>query len=458
VSPRPRQGILPLLMAGQRSDITARAGLTLVVEAMRAFGLTELATEHLKLRKRDRGHTEADKLEALILLIAAGGDCVEDIRLLNSDDALQKALDCSFPSADSLLRFLSCFEDETNAAGGARGDARLRPESPSLLALARVNTQMIGRACADCTEATLDVDATVIESHKRDALPHYKGGRGYQPAVALWAEQDLIVADEFRDGNVPAGMQPLECVTRAVAALPASITRRFLRGDTALYEIHLLKYLVAQNIQFTVGADMGAALRAACEKTRHWARLEDRERETVDVADVEFTAGEWPKDSTPLRYVAVRFTAKQGELFADGSSIRYLAVVSNRRDMDAAELLRWHWRKAGTIEQAHDVMKNELAAGTLPSGRFGANAAWFRINALTYNILSLLRRRALPVRLKHAYPKRLRFELFSIGARVATHAGQLRADLNLREAAVEEIIGIRGKLLAIAEGDPPPVH
>jgi hypothetical protein len=27
------------------------------------------------------------------------------------------------------------------------------------------------------------------------------GNRGDQPVLALWAEQDVIIADEFRDGN-----------------------------------------------------------------------------------------------------------------------------------------------------------------------------------------------------------------------------------------------------------------
>jgi hypothetical protein len=40
--------------------------------------------------------------------------------------------------------------------------------------------------------------------HKREAQVHYKGGRGYQPAALYWVEQDLVVADEYRDGNVPA--------------------------------------------------------------------------------------------------------------------------------------------------------------------------------------------------------------------------------------------------------------
>lgn len=450
--------MLRLRMKPGRTDITARAGLTLVVEAARAFGLTELAAEHLNLRKRDRGYSEAEKLEALVTLIAAGGDCVEDIRMLGSDTGLQAMFELKYPSADALLRFLALFEDDTNAHGGSRGDARLRPESAALQALARVNTEMVRRACAGATEATVDVDATVIDSRKRDALPHYKGGRGYQPVLALWAEQDLVIADEFRDGNVPAGMEPLVCTKRAFEALPPGVVKRRMRGDTACYQEDLLKYLVREKIEFSIGADVSRELRSICEKTQSWELLEERARETVDVAEIEFAPGNWPKDAQPLRYIAVRFTAKQGELFGDGSTTRYLSVVTNRTDLAAAELLRWHWQKAGTIEQAHDVMKNELAAGVMPSGRFGANAGWYRINALTYNLLSLLRHHALPERLRRAYPKRLRFELFSVGARVVTHGRELTAEMGLGEEETEALITIRRRLLDIAEAHSSVVH
>jgi len=59
-------------------------------------------------------------------------------------------------------------------------------------------------------------------------------------------------------------------------------------------------------------------------------------------------------------------------------------------------------------EHAHHVLTNELAAAALPSRRFGANAAWFRLNALLYNLLSTFERVALPEELPHARPKRLR--------------------------------------------------
>ena len=66
----------------------------------------------------------------------------------------------------------------------------------------------------------MDQDATIIESHKQAAYYHYEEGRGYQPMVAVWAEADLVLADEFRDGNVPARQDPLTCAKLAFAALP----------------------------------------------------------------------------------------------------------------------------------------------------------------------------------------------------------------------------------------------
>jgi len=116
-----------------------------------------------------------------------------------------------------------------------------------------------------------------------------------------------------------------------------------------------------------------------------------RANETVCCADVEFTPGNWPKNAAPLRYVAVRIRKRQGLLFASGCEQKFLAVVSNRRDIPAQDLLRWHWQKAGTIEHIHDVTKNELGAAP-PSKHFGANAAWYRFSMLTYNVLSAMTR------------------------------------------------------------------
>ena len=124
------------------------------------------------------------------------------------------------------------------------------------------------------------------------------------------------------------------------------------------------------------------------------------------------------------RHVAIRMRKRQGELFAGGEGMKYYAVVTNQWDWETKRLLEWHREKAGSIEATHDVLKNELAAGVLPCGRFGANAAWLRMSVITYNVLGALKRLALPAELLAARPKRLRFLIFNTAGRVLHHARQ----------------------------------
>ena len=89
----------------------------------------------------------------------------------------------------------------------------------------------------------MDQDATIIESGNREALRTYEGERGYQPMLAVWAEMNVVLADEFRDGNVPAMMDPLAVSKRAFAALPETVTTYYFRGDSACHECKLINWL-----------------------------------------------------------------------------------------------------------------------------------------------------------------------------------------------------------------------
>lgn len=124
----------------------------------------------------------------------------------------------------------------------------------------------------------------------------------------------------------------------------------------------------------------------------------------------------------PLRYVAVRIRKKQGELFADGSAVKHFAVLTNLWTWSPKRLLEWHREKAGTIEPVQDVIKNELAGGVMPCGRFGANAAGLRLAVLTYNVLTAMKRLALPPELLTARPNRLRFRIFYTPGKLVHHA------------------------------------
>ncbi len=305
------QGILPFVVElGDDEQVTARAGLPLIVEALHAVRLDEEIDERLSVGRRDRLYTALEKLEALVFLIAAGGDRIEDIRILSDDKGLLRLLDRTLPSPDALLDFLNSFDDPSAFSAQPVDEASFVPaESAPLRALGEVLAISVERiAAAEADTATIDHDGTIIESHKQGARVAYEGTRGFQPLVAVWAEQDLVVADEFRDGNVPGGKDPLSSVKRAFAVLPARITRRYFRADTAAYYQPLLKHLALEKIGFAIGADMTRELRSACTALddKSWLPFETRESELVHIAEVEFATGNWPKGAEPLRYLPDR--------------------------------------------------------------------------------------------------------------------------------------------------------
>jgi hypothetical protein len=443
-TPYEPQGILPFEIdtTGGEADVTARAGLPLVLETMRALEVEKAIGQHLSIRKRQSGYSEAEHTEALVLLLAAGGDCLDDIQILAADKGLLSLLDKgALPSADAARQFLLAFHDEellseARAKMDANEKSLVAPESKALLGLGQVVEHLVRRVHKHrpAQVATMEMDATIIESHKREAEPHYKGGRGYQPAVMYWVEADLVVADQFRDGNVPAGKRPLDVIQKGFAVLPEEIEHRRFRSDSAAYEEETLKWLSAPENRierFTVSADMSEALHKKCTAVHDagWRPYEERANETVTYSEVEFVPGDWSKGARPLRTLVLKIQKRQGELFANGSDKKHLCVVSNDFEMDAAKLIRWHYEKAGHIEVVHDVVKNELGGRVLPCGAFGANAAWFRMSLLTYNVLSAMKTFALPPTLADARPKRLRFSVFTIPAKIVTHARKLFARL-----------------------------
>jgi hypothetical protein len=206
------------------------------------------------------------------------------------------------------------------------GKAPVAAETVPLLGLAKANAELVlDRQCRrPVRTATLDVDATVIACDKRAAKRAYDGNRGYQPVLALWAEQDVILADEFRDGNVPAGSGNRRVVEKALAALPGAVDKIYLRGDNALYEHELMRWLDEQAIGYAISADMSPQL-AACVAALpedHWKPDREEADAIREWAEINYlpSDGIWRKDAvSPRRYLAIRIRPRQSELLRDGS-------------------------------------------------------------------------------------------------------------------------------------------
>ena len=425
-------------------SVTALGGVPLFVRAVRSLDVPGSVKRNLHVKQRDRGFDEATYVESFLVLNAVGGDCLEDFERLQEDPGLAEMLGHAVPSPEAARKFLYQFHDESKIEQAQQelpgGQLSYIPEeSAPLRGLAQVNQEVVqelGRRCPEQKIATVDLDTTVIESWKREAKATYEGGTGYQPMLALWAEMDVVVADQFRDGNVPAVQDPLRVAQRAFGALPETVEERYFRGDAACYEEQLLSWLRNPDrengpkgfIGFAVSAPMNPSLREEIQAVpeEQWELYREESAAVLECARVDYAPEERGENRyrEALTYLAIRVRRRQGALFADGTETKYFAVVTNLWPWKPQKLLDWHRDKAGSIEALHDVLKNELGGGVMPCGRFGANAAWFRLVVLAHNVLTALKRLALPAELLPARPKRLRFLIFYTPGKLIHHARQ----------------------------------
>ena len=103
-----------------------------------------------------------------------------------------------------------------------------------------------------------------------------------------------------------------------------------------------------------------------------------------------------------------------------------IAEGSGKGTMEDREARRFYAIARGSALECAAIV-DALGGGVLPCAAFGANAAWFRLCLVTYNLLSAMKVLALPPPFEDARPKRLRFAVFNLPARLVSHARRLLA-------------------------------
>lgn len=497
------QGIFPFQYEVEKrpGGMTALAGLPTYLEFGYVMGLGKAIENRLKVRSGDQGWSDSETVMALILLNLADGQGLSDLDVLEGDEGfcrvlresvgfgkprqerralskrLRKGHKRSVPSPSSARRYLYDFHDSDQEKLREPEKAFIPVPNERLKALIGVNGDYIASVQKRSPKeaATLDLDATVVETNKREALYCYKGHKAYQPLNVYWAEQDLIVHSEFRDGNVWAGTDNLRVFEESLAFLPEGVSKVYLRSDTAGYQHDLMRFCDEPKkgrfgvIEFAIGAKVSESFKRAVSEVEEseWKRLYRKTKKGLidtgqEYAEVCFVPEGLArkKDGPVFRYLAIREVLEQPGLpemegqvslpfpTMNIGSVKYkvFGVVTNR-DIPGDDLIWWYRQRCGKSEEAHSVMKEDLAGGRLPSGYFGVNAAWWHIMILALNLNSAMKRLVLGEAWVGKRMKAIRFWLIKLPGRVLKRARMLRVRLVGGHASNETLFEMRRRIL-----------
>lgn len=426
------QGLLPYKYEEEKKDsrMTSLAGLPLYLDLAYALCLPRSIGRHLSFRP-SQGWSDSQVILSLMLLALAGGECVDDLKILEADKGFCRIFahvdsdSCRFrrgksrtvPSPSAAFRYLSSFRE-------------------SLEGFIRVNRDLVSsiQRVQPSSVATLDMDATLVETGKKDALFCYEGYKAYQPLQVFWAEKELLVHTEFREGNVPANYGLLQVFKEAMNSLPEGVRKVRLRSDGAGYVHDLLAYCDKgdspfKRIEFAVSCPMTDAFKneVALLPDEEWKKL-DSKREWAEVGYVP------DRSRNSYRYLVIREKVRQPMLpgmelpFATlnhkGAQYKLRGLVSNM-DWAGERLIAFSYERCGKSEEAHLIMKEDLAGGTLPSGNFGENAAWWWVMALAFNLNAAMKQLILGGSWVQRRMKAVRYRLINLPGRIVEHARQL---------------------------------
>lgn len=500
------QGLLPFkyLETKKSKDFTGLSGLLLYLELFKLMGLENIISRNIKAKQDSQGWSDEQIIQSLLLLNLSGGDCVDDIEKLEHDEGFCRILEHmelrgkgkrerqkirkrwrrerenSIPSQSSIFRYLSIFHNKVEEGKRESGKAFIPIKNDNLANLTNINVELIDffQRHHFHNRATIDIDATLVKTSKGNALYAYKDGKCYQPINVWWAEQELVLHTEFRDGNVPAGYEVLRILKESLLVLPFGIEEVYVRSDSAAYQHELLRYCdLGENehfgrIKFAVASDVTDALREAIsiDKDIQWnpiykevkGKKEESGQEWAEVCYVPNAIGH-SKNGPEYRYIAIRELQEQKEfpefemqltfpfptMEMNNKRYKLTAIVTNLY-WEGEEIIHWFRKRSGKSEEIHSIMKEDFAGGKLPSCDFGENAAWWWIMIFSVNINSIMKQLILQNKWKKKRMKAIRYNIINVPALVKYYKNKFMVYLADQHPALNVFLNARRKIWELA--------
>ncbi len=426
-----RQGILPFRIERSDEPLVARGGLVLPYEMAKAMRLPEVIDRELPSPGSGRGYKPAQFVMPLVLMLHGGGRKLEELREIKGEVSLRELLGMKGLPASSTV-----------------GDwlRRMGEGGHGLEGLGRVREHLVREVVKrdSGSDYTLDVDATVIEAEKEEAKWTYKKEKGYQPLLGFLFELGLVVGDEFRDGDIPAGAGAEEFLELCQQMMPKGKRIAYYRADSASYQAGVMNRCFVGHILFTITADQDSAVKEAIKaiQPKEWHPYEG-EREIAE------TIHSMNGTREAFRLIVQRWPKRQAELF-DPDPYCYHVIATNREE-PAKEVVALH-NKRGQMENFIKELKEGFGMDWMPCGESYANAVFFRIGVIAYNLFQAMKLLSLPPWWRTSTIATVRWRLYQTAGRLVFHARQLLLKLATSLEKLRLFWRVRRRCLQMAYG------
>ena len=427
------QSIFPFKIKATRERLTAHGGLALMAEFNHGIGLRELTDQYLAGPGSNRGFDPSEIVDAVVLMLQGGGRSLEDLRELKEEEALMGLIGREeIPEPDTVGDWLRRMGDPKTEQLGLAGLDRVRD---------KINERVLKKDGIE--EYTLDADATEIIGEKADALFTYNGNKGYMPMLGFLYENAVCLLDEFREGNVAPAFGQKEFYLRCKERVPWGKRIGRYRADSASYQGGLLNQLEEDGVKYGVTVDQDKAVKLAIGLIPDGDWKEPERGCGHELAEAVHCMNGTKK---AFRLVVKREIRRQRELFEQEGQYFYHVVATNwlEEEKNTEEVLKWH-NQRGQAENFNKELKIGLGMERMPCGQSYANAVFFRIGVIAYNLFIGFKRLSCPESwMKHTIAT-FRWKMVQVAGRIVKHAGEVVLKLMIDLEKLELFQGIRKK-------------
>jgi hypothetical protein len=431
-----QQTIFPFKIKTTKEILTARSGLALFAEYNHGIGLRELADKYLPAPGSNRGFNPSVFVNSLVLMLQGGGRSFEDLRELKTDDGLMKLIGYdNIPDPDTAGDWTRRMGDIRSGQLGLKRLGKVRDG---------INHRVMKRDKTE--EYTLDADAMEIVAEKDDAMYTYKGNQGYMPMAGFLYELGICLYDEFREGNTSPAYGQLGFYRECKVRMPKGKRIRYYRSDSASYQSELINELETDKVVWAITADLDKAVKVIIAMIPEGQWKEPERGCGYEIAE---TVHSMNKTNKAFRLVIKREQRKQGKLFESEKYFHHAIATSwDENEKTAFEVLKWH-NQRGQAENFNKELKIGFGMERMPCGQTEANAVFFRIGVIAYNLFIGFKRLSCPETwIKHTIAT-FRWKMIQVAGRIVKHSGSIILKIAAGMEKLELFLGIRQRIFEL---------